>query len=111
MRRAERIVVAILGDSRTTVPVSSGQNRQPLLDTQPENGSWQGVVAAGASAERQRQGGLSNGAHHGLGIHNMTNLLDGKFADLKRKLGCHHGMRKVNKVRFIKDYFSLSGDE
>ena len=46
-------------------------------------------------------------AYPGLGIHNTTNLLDGKFADLKRKLGCHHGMRKVNKVRFIKDYFSV----
>ena len=43
----------------------------------------------------------------GLGIHNTTNLLDRKFADLKRKLGCHHGMRKVNKIRFIKDYFSV----
>jgi len=35
-------------------------------------------------------------AYPGLGIHNTTNLLDGKFADLKRKLGCHHGMRKLN---------------
>ena len=50
-------------------------------------------------------------AHPGLGIHNTTNLLDGKFADLKRKLGCHHGMRKLNKIRFIKDYFSLPDDE
>ena len=28
------------------------------LDTQPENGSGQGVVTAGANAERQQQGGL-----------------------------------------------------
>ena len=26
---------------------------------------------------------------------------------IKRKLGCHHGMRRVNKVRFIKDYLSV----
>ena len=84
LRRVERIVAAVPGDSRTTVPVSSGQNRQLLPDTQPENGGWQGVVAAGANAERQRQSGLSNEAHPGLGIHNTTNLLDGKFADLKR---------------------------
>ena len=50
-------------------------------------------------------------AHPGLGIHNTTNLLDGRFAGLKRKLGRHHGVRKVNKVRFIKDYFSLPDDE
>ncbi|RKV77092.1 MAG: hypothetical protein D8H97_19955, partial [Neisseria sp.] len=28
------------------------------------------------------------------------------FADLKRKLGCHHGIKMENKVRSIKDYFS-----
>ena len=50
-------------------------------------------------------------AHPALGIHNTTNLLDGRFADLKRKLGCHHGMKMENKVRFIKDYFSLPDDE
>ncbi|MDO4777762.1 MAG: hypothetical protein Q4A06_10000, partial [Cardiobacteriaceae bacterium] len=41
-----------------------------------------------------------------LGIHNTTNLLEGRFADLKAKLRCHQGMKKENKVRFIKDYFS-----
>ena len=41
-----------------------------------------------------------------LGMCNTTNLLDGRFADLKRKLGCHHGMKRENKVRFIKDYFA-----
>ena len=46
-------------------------------------------------------------AHPALGIHNTTNLLDGRFADLKRKLGCHHGIKMENKVRFIKDYFSI----
>ena len=46
-------------------------------------------------------------AHFALGIHNTTNLLDGLFADLKRKLGCHHGMKMENKIRFIKDYFSI----
>ena len=35
-------------------------------------------------------------------------LLDGCFADLKRKLGCHHGMKRENKLRFIKDYFAMS---
>ena len=44
-----------------------------------------------------------------LGMCNTTNLLDGRFADLKRKLGCHHGMKRENKVRFIKDYFSDNG--
>ena len=47
-------------------------------------------------------------AHPALGIHNTTNLLDGRFADLKRKLGCHHGIKMENKVRFIKDYFSIN---
>ena len=47
-------------------------------------------------------------AHPALGIHNTTNLLDGRFADLKRKLGCHHGMKMGNKIMFIKDYFSSS---
>lgn len=41
-----------------------------------------------------------------LRIPNTTNLLDGRFADLKQKLGCHKGMKKDNKIRFIKDYFS-----
>lgn len=48
-------------------------------------------------------------AHPDLGIHNTTNLLDGRFADLKRKLGCHQGMKMDNKIRFIKDYFSIKG--
>ena len=43
-----------------------------------------------------------------LGMCNTTNLLDGCFADLKRKLGCHHGMKRENKLRFIKDYFAMS---
>ena len=49
--------------------------------------------------------------HPALGIHNITNLLDGRFADLKRKLGCHHGMKMDNNVMFIKDYFSLLDGE
>ena len=43
-----------------------------------------------------------------LNIPNTTNLLDGAFAGLKRHLACHYGMRKDNKVKFIKDYFSVS---
>ncbi|MFC2503427.1 MAG: hypothetical protein ACFN4D_05200 [Cardiobacterium sp.] len=111
------------------MPVSSGQNRQPLSDTQPENGSWQrrcgswrsGKVAFQSVLQawfERHQGFLNertvneeNGRSHythkqlrsaylslkrnldylftfeaypGLGIHNTTNLLDGKFADLKR---------------------------
>ena len=46
-----------------------------------------------------------------LGVHNTTNLLDGAFAGLKRHLACPHGMNKENKVKFIKDYFSVSDDE
>ena len=46
-----------------------------------------------------------------LHIPNTTNLLDGRFADLKQKLGCHRGMKKDNKVRFIKDYFSNLTEE
>lgn len=42
-----------------------------------------------------------------LNIHKTTNLLEGKFADLKRRLSCHQGMRKENKLRFIKDYLSI----
>ena len=35
--------------------------------------------------------------------HQLTGRLLG---DMKRKLRCHQGMKKENKVRFIKDYFS-----
>ena len=45
-----------------------------------------------------------------LDIPNTTNLLDGAFAGLKRHLACHYGMRKGNRIRFIKDYFSVSDD-
>ncbi len=45
-----------------------------------------------------------------LNIQNTTNLLDGAFAGLKRHLECHHGMSKANKIKFIKDYFSISDD-
>ena len=45
--------------------------------------------------------------HPDLNIPNATNLLDGAFADLKRHLACYHGMKKENKVKFIKDYFSV----
>ena len=45
-----------------------------------------------------------------LGMCNTTNLLDGRFADLKRKLGCHHGMKRENKVKFIRDYFAMPDD-
>ena len=41
-----------------------------------------------------------------LDIPKTTNFLEGRFGDMKRKLRCHQGMRKENKVRFIKDYFS-----
>ena len=50
-------------------------------------------------------------AHPELNMRNTTNLLDGRFADLKRKLGCHHGMKRENKARFIKDYFSDNGGD
>ena len=42
-----------------------------------------------------------------LNIPNTTNLLDGTFSDMKRLLACHHGMSRENKIRFIKDYFSI----
>ena len=41
-----------------------------------------------------------------LDIPKTTNFLEGRFGDMKRKLRCHQGMKKENKVRFIKDYFS-----
>ena len=41
-----------------------------------------------------------------LNIPNTTNLLDGAFSDMKRRLECHHGMSRGNKIRFIKDYFA-----
>ena len=46
-----------------------------------------------------------------LNIPNTTNLLDGTFSGMKRLLACHHGMSRENKVRFIKDYFSVSDGE
>lgn len=41
-----------------------------------------------------------------LGIPNTTNLLEGKFGDMKRLSKCHHGLKKENKVRFIRDCFA-----
>ena len=41
-----------------------------------------------------------------LNLPKTTNLLEGKFGDLKRLLACHCGMGKDNKVKFIKDYFA-----
>ena len=46
-----------------------------------------------------------------LGIPNTTNLLDGTFSDMKRLLRCHQGMGKDGRIRFIKDYFSMSDAE
>ncbi len=44
-------------------------------------------------------------------IPNTTNLLDGTFSDMKRLLRCHQGMSKDGRIRFIKDYFSMSDAE
>ena len=41
-----------------------------------------------------------------LSIPNTTNLLEGKFGDMKRLLKCHHGLKKANKMLFINDYFA-----
>ena len=41
-----------------------------------------------------------------LGIPNTTNLLEGKFSEIKQFLQCHRGLKKESKLRFIKDYFS-----
>ena len=41
-----------------------------------------------------------------LGIPNTTNLLEGKFSDMKQLLRCHRGLKKENKLRFIKYYFA-----
>ena len=41
-----------------------------------------------------------------LDIPNMTNLPEGEFGDMKRLLQCHHVLKRKNKVRFIKDYFT-----
>ena len=39
------------------------------------------------------------------GIPNTTNLLEGKFSEMKQLLRCHRGLKKESKLRFIKDYF------
>ena len=41
-----------------------------------------------------------------LNIPNTTNLLEEKFKDMKRSLSNHQGMRKDNKILFIKDFLS-----
>ena len=41
-----------------------------------------------------------------LGIPNTINLLEGKFSEMKQLLRCHRGLKKENKLRFIKDYFA-----
>ena len=41
-----------------------------------------------------------------LGIPNTTNLLEGKFSEMKQLLRCHRGLKKESKLRFIKDYFA-----
>ena len=40
-----------------------------------------------------------------LCILNTTNLLEGKFSEMKQLLRCHRGLKKESKLRFIKDYF------
>nr|WP_301280109.1 hypothetical protein [Cardiobacterium valvarum] len=37
---------------------------------------------------------------------NTTNLLEGKFSDMKQCLQCHRGLKKEGKLRFVKGYFS-----
>ncbi|QIW16828.1 hypothetical protein A4G20_01780 [Pasteurellaceae bacterium RH1A] len=39
-------------------------------------------------------------------IPKTTNLLEGLFGDLKQKLRCHQGLKRENKLLFIKDYLS-----
>ena len=41
-----------------------------------------------------------------LGIPNTTNLLEGKFSEMKPLLRYHRGLKKESKLRFIKDYFA-----
>ena len=41
-----------------------------------------------------------------LSIPNTTNLLEGKFGDMKRLLKCHHGLKKANNILFVNDYFA-----
>ena len=41
-----------------------------------------------------------------LGIPNTTNLLEGKFSEMKQFLQCHRGLKEESKLRFIKDYFA-----
>jgi len=41
-----------------------------------------------------------------LCIPNTTNLLEGKFSEMKQLLRCHRGLKKDSKLRFIKDYFA-----
>ena len=41
-----------------------------------------------------------------LGIPNTTNLLEGKFSEMKQLLRCHRGLKKESKLQFIKDYFA-----
>ena len=41
-----------------------------------------------------------------LCIPNTTNLLEGKFSEMKQLLRCHRGLKKESKLRFIKDYFA-----
>lgn len=50
--------------------------------------------------------------HPELCIPKTTNLLEGRFAELKRRLRCHQGMQRESRIRFIKDYFySQQGKE
>lgn len=42
-----------------------------------------------------------------LEIPNTTNLLESRFASLKDHLRCHRGLNRENKIKFIKDYFSI----
>ena len=50
--------------------------------------------------------------HPELCIPKTTNLLEGRFAELKRRLRCHQGMQRESRIRFIWDYFySQQGKE
>ena len=80
----------------------------------PETGkaryTHQKLRSARSSLKRNLDGLFLFERYPELGIHNTTNLPDGAFAGLKRHLACYHGMSKDNKVRFIKDYFSVQDD-
>jgi len=76
------------------------------LTRKPKSLAAQALRAAYNSLKRHLSWLFTCECFPDLGIPNTTNLLEGKFSEMKQLLRCHRGLKKERKLRFIKDYFA-----